>query len=227
MPLNLPPPKASTSAAPSLNSSSSSVAPAPSASTALNLPSSSEGATPASTSSLGSSNGIKLPPPKTKAKSAASGPKKFVLDLPKPSRENDETSTSASEPAAKRARTNGSGLETLLPEPSKPSSNGLAGLKLPEPKSSTGGSTPTGSKPAASATSLLPHALKGKGKASTAAHEQRAKELREADQAKQASTHAEQPAEPALDFFGLGESDHSLARPPRLISNVLSLDRIS
>jgi hypothetical protein len=95
----------------------------------------------------------------------------------------------------------------LLPEPSKPASNPAIGLKLPEPKKENSTSSPAGVKPAAKSTSLLPHTLKGKGKATTAAKELRAKELREADQAEQAFGEPLQPAEPALDFFGLGEPE--------------------
>lgn len=214
MPLNLPPPKASTSSLAASWPASNDVA-LPAA--RLDLPS--PDASAAAPSGIrGIATGMKLPPPKTKSKAAASAPKKFVLDLPKPGRSSEDGGASAStsdEPTAKKPRLNGSGLSGLLPEPglsgllpepSKPASKSAAGLKLPEPKSS-------GSAPALGAgqavprpTSLLPHVLKGKGKASTAS-QQRAKELREADQAEKAfeAPLTEVPEESAVDFFGLGE----------------------
>lgn len=221
MPLNLPPPK-STSSVPNGtttqlaglsrqgdlngdNGHSSISEQSPSTHFDTPFPGSSNATATPSSSSFTSKLG--LPPPKTKSKQAASNqPKKFVLDLPKATRsasELDNGSDSPNEtdgPVAKKARTAGGGLSALLPQPKKPAA-GLGGLRLPEPK--TVAIAPESSKPA---TNMVPHTLKGKTKAApkpvpafeevplSTAQSEDAEEEEEADSA-------------VLDFFGLGKLD--------------------
>ena len=225
MPLSLPPPKAT--AASSSNNGPEAAPPAGKG--ALSLPAPSVGSSasgsesdaittsapdaplsmPFALSAASSSSSSRAPPPKTKAKTAGAGPKKFVLDLPKPSNGTrtsgealgDDTNgeiASAEASAPKRPRLEGkSGLSALLPEPTKPpiATGRGGGFKLPAPR---GGSLAIDATTQRS-TSMVPHTVgKGKGKASAAATEQPAEVP--------SVTEAEADAEPELDFFGLGKS---------------------
>jgi len=144
---------------------------------------------------------LSLPPPKTKAKLAAgSQPKKFVLDLPKPGRSLANAALEG-EPAKKKARTEGGGegfgIDGLLPEPKRTA--GLGAL-LPAPKAASlpANDGKAGEVKEKAAVSLIPHTLKGKGKALP---------KKVADESDTAHVGAEKPAavDSDADFFGLSE----------------------
>lgn len=180
MPLNLPPPKSASGPIPS-SSAISNHAPTSSihdTELTTDLP------PIASTSKLG------LPPPKTKAKLAAAGQaKKFFLDLPKPSTSttNKDDGQPDGQPAAKKARTGGSGLGALLPEPKR---------QVTAPATTVASSTNQSHN---AAPSLLPHVLKGKAKSNGVAAEQ---QFATEDQSTVAAQE-EPPSAEVLDFFGL------------------------
>lgn len=204
MPLSLPPPKASSN---SVNSISN----IPLAGTLTNGENGQEaraaiasgsGTNFSGNGSSKSIGGLSLPPPKTKSKQqAASQPKKFHLDLPKArsSSELDGFDTQEQGPS-KRAKVTddaagpSSGLRGLLPEPkAKPT----GGLDLPTPK----GANSNGVAPTSSLKGLLPHTLKGKGKAVEKKAEPANVQAQLADD--KAKDSAEDQA--VLDFFGLGK----------------------
>lgn len=223
MPLNLPPPKVSnaSSGLPATNGSVASARPVNlngsngQASYQQQDASSHDTAEPSTSSSVGPSSSsssftskLGLPPPKTKSKQAASNqPKKFVLDLPKATRsaseleDGNDSSNGTEEPAAKKSRTVGGGLSALLPQP-KIAAVGPGGLSLPAPKVAS--RAPESSKPA---TSMIPHTLKGKNKASEKPMAQPEASHSTPVQAEdeQPDNQEEEADSAVLDFFGLGK----------------------
>jgi hypothetical protein len=230
MPLNLPPPKTLGQTAQSIPASSSSGSTGPntglagsnngSSSREEHFESPSNGhdvaslGTTSTTSTPSFSSKLGLPPPKTKSKLASTNqPKKFVLDLPKATRSASELDTegehvngTSGEPASKKARTGGSGLSALLPEPKKLAVPGLAGLKLPDPKIS--GMTGQDADASKSSTAFIPYTLKAKTKAAEKPVNVPAEvEEPAAVRAVQAiQDEDEEPDAAVLDFFGLGEA---------------------
>ena len=204
MPLSLPPPRATSGFA------AGTAEPVRAFSAAVIEPISSEplptplaAATADALPSKQSTSGLSIPPPKTKAKLALqNGPKKFVLDLPKPSRRDE----SGGGPSAKRAKLDDlslsnvglGGLRGLLPEPKLASA---AGSKLPEPKTKAG-QLPRDDSATTRSTSLVPNSLKGKQKAAEKVGlDEPVKEV-------------EQPTTtqaPELDIFGLGRLQIALS----------------
>lgn len=194
MPLKLPPPRASGSASASASSSSAQNGNHESSRHVENLAASESSSLLHAGTSASSASSLKLPPPKTKSKQLAGQPKKFLLDLPAPSKgaRDAETERDDAERAAKRARVDGSTLNIA-------NGGGLRSL-LPQPKAKTAVSE---SQASSTSSLLLPPSLKGKQK-QTASEPQvasLASELTANEPGKSKSPPETDQA--VLDFFGL------------------------
>ena len=156
--------------------------------------------TPSSSSSSATAATVTAPAAKSaplKSGKKGKGPLRMVLDLPMPGQAADPKDDEGEEPAKKKLKLGSgggqlSGLAALLPKPKHES----VAVKLERALGSAGSSAPAAAtvgddgevaeKPQTAAPAFMPYSLsKGKAKAKTSA--------------------VAAPAEPEVDFFGLGE----------------------